>query len=496
MKINFSLLHWNLRHKIILHVIVVGALAAVLLSYIYISTQNNIIKNFSMQKSMTVGSMIECNLVSQMQQMHENKIKPILQSIITQNNVKRLRILDLQGKILHSSGQEKTGTSLTKNEKDKIVALFADLNQETRYSLKPVSNSQSFLAIENKTECHTCHSPENKINGILEITLDDTATKTILRRNQLKGIIITVIALVTLTFIILRLFEKIINRPLSQLKEIMKNVQEGNLGSQIQLSKNDEIGSLSQSFNTMIKKLREANHKIDELHMNQMEKAGHLASMGELAAGLAHEIKNPIAGIKGALEIIKHKTDPADPQIEIFDEILVQIDKIHNIIQDLLSYSKPKETKKNLVNPHNCILNAIMLAQPQTQNKDIRFQFTRLKDDSQIIMDEDKIQEVMLNLMLNSIAAIEKKGEVSIQLKLINHKILEITVSDNGRGIKAEQLSQIFNPFFTTRKKGTGLGLSICKKIIYEHQGSIKVTSQEQKGTTFIIQLPLKPNDK
>ena len=496
MKINFKLIHWNLRNKIILHVLVVGILAAFILSYIFITTQNNVIEILNMQKSEMVSSMIECNLTYQMLQDADEKIKAILQRLSALSNIDRVRILNLEGQILHSSHSKEEGAFLSANEKKKLTTLFSDFNQKNFFSLKPAFSSQSYLAIENKVECHTCHAPEKKTNGILEIKLDERTTQSLLRRNQLTGIIVALVALIILSYIILRLFEKIINRPLSQLKEIMKNVQEGNLDSLIQPSKNDEIGSLSHSFNTMVEKLHKANHKIDELHQQQMERASHLASMGELAAGLAHEIKNPIAGIKGALEIIKHRTNSDDPQIEIFDEILVQIDKIHNIIQDLLSYSKPKEIKKRPANPNNCIIDAIKLAQPQIQKKDIQIAFARLKDDIQIMMDEDKVQEVMLNLLLNSIAAIERKGEISIQLKIDNNNMLEITVSDDGRGIKAEHLSQVFNPFFTTRKKGTGLGLSICKKIIDAHQGSIQVTSQEEKGTTFIIQVPIRQSEQ
>lgn len=494
MKINFKLTHWNLRNKIILHVLVVGFLTALVLSYIFITTQSNVIDILNKHRSEMVSSMIECNLTYQMQQEAGKKIKTILERLTALSNIELVRILNSEGQILHSSNDQEKGTYVPAQERKRISTFFSDHEQKGFFTYQPPSSSQSYLAIENKSECHTCHNPDMKINGVLEINLDDSTAQSMLRKNQLNGIIVAAAALIILSYIILRLFEKIINRPLSQLKALMKNVQEGDLDTHIQPLKHDEIGSLSQSFNTMIKKLREANHKIDELHKHQMEKAGHLASMGELAAGLAHEIKNPLAGIKGALEIIKHRADPADPKIEIFDEILAQIDKIHNIIQDLLSYSKPKEIKKQLVNPNYCIRNAIKLAEPQTQNKDIRFHFTPLEDDVQVMMDEDKIQEVLLNLMLNSIAAIQDSGEVFLQANLIDQNILEIKVSDNGRGIKAEFLSQIFNPFFTTRKKGTGLGLSICKKIIEEHQGTIRVTSQEKTGTAFIVQVPVQPH--
>jgi hypothetical protein len=271
----------------------------------------------------------------------------------------------------------------------------------------------------------------------------------------------------------------------------MKQVQGGNLHVQLKPLKNDDIGDLTQSFNIMVANLRLAKQQIEELHSKELERAGHLASMGELAAGLAHEIKNPIAGIKGALEVITQRTDPADPQKEIFTEILHQTDRIYNIVQDLLSYARPKEVNLKPTDPSECIQRAVHLAQSQTQDKDIRFHFEKSKEEMQILSDESKIQEVFLNLLINSIAAIEEKGEISIGLNQKNDRWLEIAIRDDGKGIKTEHLTQVFNPFFTTRRRGTGLGLSICKKIIEAHKGSIDVQSEEGKGTVFTIRLPL-----
>jgi signal transduction histidine kinase len=275
----------------------------------------------------------------------------------------------------------------------------------------------------------------------------------------------------------------------------MKKVQEGNLNIQIQPKKNDDIGSLSHHFNTMVNNLREANLKIEELHNQQIEKAGHLASIGELAAGLAHEIKNPIAGIKGSLEIIIDRTNSTDPMREIFIEILAQIERIYNIVQDLLTYAKPKALHLKPAHPDACIQAALKLAESQTQNKKIRFHCSGLSKESTIFCDEDKLQEVIVNLLINSIAAIEREGKIAIDLNLQEEKEMVLTISDTGKGIKKEHLEKIFHPFFTTRAKGTGLGLSICKQLIEAHHGHLNVESIEGKGTFFTIRLPIKPQD-
>jgi signal transduction histidine kinase len=323
------------------------------------------------------------------------------------------------------------------------------------------------------------------------VNIDYDMASSLLKKSQLQGIIIAFLALATLSFIIIRLFERLVNRPISRLKDEMKKIQGGNLNIKLHPLKNDEIGNLTKSFDVMVRKLREANNQIEELFNKQMEKAEHLASFGEVAAGFAHEIKNPIAGIKGALEVINQGTDDSDVKKEIFTEMLIQIEKINQIVQDLLSYAKPKEMHMRIINPNECVENAIKLAKPQINSKEITFRFKGLENNTLAHIDPDKIQEVMLNLLLNSISAIKEKGNIAIELDKRNKKELEIKYSDDGAGIKKEHLPQIFIPFFTTKNIGTGLGLSICKKIIEAHNGSIEVKSEEGKGTFFAIQLPV-----
>jgi len=482
---------WSLKNKIILHVFVIGMITAIILVYIYIGTQRNIIQAMSQQKAELVGAMIEKSLLPAMTEGKLEEVQSTIQETASSGDIKKIRILSPEGKILRSSIQDEIGMLSEVSTQNKVEELFSSKTQSSVIFIKPKSTMQSFRLIENRKECFGCHSSQQKINGILEVNIDYTAASSLLKKSQIKGILLAVISVSLLTFIIYRLFGKLINRPISRLKDNMKKVQEGDLSIQFPIKKYDEIGNLANNFNIMVKKLRDANHKIESLHNQQMEKAEHLASIGELAAGLAHEIKNPIAGMKGALEIISQKIDPSDPKKEIFTEILLQIEKIHNIIQDLLSYAKPKEMNFSMVNPNECIENAIRLANPQINSKDIRFHFDGLPNNTLTCIDADKIQELMLNFMLNSISAIDKEGQINIDLIKKNNKELEIIFSDDGTGIKKEHLHKIFNPFFTTKSRGTGLGLSICKKIIDAHKGSVEVRSKKGEGTIFYIRLPV-----
>jgi len=344
------------------------------------NTQSSIIHKISQQKAELVGSMIEKSISSYMKAGNIETVQTTLREISSSADIKKIRIINHEGKISHSS-EDDVGNTVEQGTLEKMREFLVNKDQTNIIFEMPKSTILGLRKIENRKECFGCHSAQEKIDSILEVDIDHSGAAVLLQKNQIKGIVIALAALAVLSFVILRLFEKLINQPISQLKEKMKRVQEGNLDIQFSPLKNDEIGSLAKNFNSMVNDMKKANQKIEELFSRQMEKAEHLASIGELAAGLAHEIKNPIAGMKGALEIINQKTDSSDPKKEIFSEILVQIDKINNVIHDLLSYAKPKEMSISLVNPDDAIQNAIKFAQTQISNKEIDIRFKGLEND-------------------------------------------------------------------------------------------------------------------
>jgi signal transduction histidine kinase len=493
MKSEFKPINWKLKHKVIFHVFVIGLISGFGLTALYVNAEKDLIETLAEQKTELVGYMIDCNVRHQMMKGDTEAIPINLERLTQASTIDRLRILDLDGNILSSSLRKEIGTALPPEERKVVFQLFSDPDQEDLFTIKPVSGIKSYIALENRPECTGCHTDDARFNGILEVNLDESLEMRLLDRKRNQGILIALTTLALLTFVIFRLYARVINRPLLLLKESMRKVEEGNLDIRLEARKLDEFGDLSKSFSAMVEKLKQANQKIEELHNRQIEKAGHLASLGELAAGLAHEIKNPIAGIKGSLEIIRDRTPDDDPQREIFSEILRQTEKIYHIIQDLLDYAKPRELAMQQVDPNACVREAIHMAKAQTQDKNIRFGFSELEREVMVTCDSDKLQGVILNLLLNSIAFIDTAGEIDIRLDMRPDDTLELRISDTGAGIKAEHLEKIFQPFFTTRKQGTGLGLSICRQIVEAHDGEISIQSTVGKGTTVTLTLPLGP---
>jgi len=481
--------NWNLRSKVLLHIVVFGVFAAIILTFIYIGTEKRLIRATSRQKAQIVSSLVNASLFRAMEAGHQMDVQSIMEQIASSTAIQKIRIFSPQGKILRSTQQDEAGAPLEGPIQDRL-AEFLSRNIPSEISMVKVKSlAQSFSLIENKKECLTCHAASDKITGILEVEVDNSEAESMLRKNQWKGIALALGSLSILTFVILRLFERIINSPISQLQKQLESYQVGRLAPLPAAVKNDEIGSLVQSFHLMVTRLEDAHRKIQELYNERIQKAEHLASFGELAAGLLHDIKNPLSGIRGAVEIINQKTTPSNPQKEIFGEVLVQIDKIITILQNALDYAKPSAANFRFVNPNVCAENAIRLARTQMNGKEITFCFEGLGPRSQVYLDPDKILDVLLNLILNSISAIQKKGQIEIRMQQGPDRRLQIQVSDDGHGIPAAHRDQIFNPFFSTKKGGTGLGLSISKKIIETHGGSIRVESQVGKGTTFFIEI-------
>jgi signal transduction histidine kinase len=487
-----SIRNWTLRAKVIFHVLILGALSAGILTVLYMTTQRGVIYALIQREAELVGSLTKSSVffLKKCGRIEDTQAE-IHELAATTRGIRSIRVLTIEGKIFASTRVEEKSTVLPAEDRTTIRTMIADKTARRTIFSKPQHTIRSFMLVENEPECYSCHAAERRINGLLEVEFDYREASDLLWKSQLKGIILAVLSLGVLTFIILRLFERLINRPISLLKDKMKKVQDGDLTVRLNPQKNDEIGSLTASFNLMVEKLKEANRKIEALYNQRIERAEHLAAFGELAAGLAHEVKNPLSGMKGALEIISQNAIVTDPQREIFQEMLVQIDKIINVIQDFLSYARPKPPHFSRVAPSLFVENAVRLAKTQLHGKDIRFHFHPLKQDVRICLDADRLQEVILNLLLNSISAIDKEGNILIFLKVVAKRALFIFLADEGCGIKESQLSQIFNPFFSTKKEGTGLGLSICKKTIDAHGGTISVRSREGKGTTFTIRLPL-----
>lgn len=282
----------------------------------------------------------------------------------------------------------------------------------------------------------------------------------------------------------------LIQRPMVELQEKMANVSEGELDVAVSFSgRNDEIGDLGRNFNHMMQQLRESREEIERLHRTQMSRAEHMATLGELATGLAHEIRNPLAGIAGVIEIVGRDLPSTSPARAVVKDVRQEIGRINRTLTDLLETARPHPPQIRQSNLNTTVEHAVMLARQQVLSKPIRIELQKAPDLPEVDHDSDQIHQVLLNLLLNAVQAMDGEGTVRVEIgSQESHAVL--VVSDTGRGIPPQHLANIFRPFYTTKGNGTGLGLSLARRIVEEHHGRIEVSSVVGSGSKFTVLLP------
>jgi signal transduction histidine kinase len=282
----------------------------------------------------------------------------------------------------------------------------------------------------------------------------------------------------------------LVQRPMVELQEKIAQVSEGDLNVAVSFfRRNDEIGDLGRNFNHMMQQLRESRAEIELLHRTQMSRAEHLATLGELATGLAHEIRNPLAGIAGVIEIVARDLPSTSPARAVIKDVRQEIAQINRIVTDLLETARPHPPHIRLSNLNTTVEHAVMLARQQVLSKPIKIELQKSPDLPEVEHDSDQIHQVVLNLLLNAVQATEGAGTVRVEISS-QDGCASVVVSDTGRGIQPQHIPNIFRPFYTTKGNGTGLGLSLARRIVEEHHGRIEVSSAVGKGSKFTVFLP------
>jgi signal transduction histidine kinase len=268
-----------------------------------------------------------------------------------------------------------------------------------------------------------------------------------------------------------------IEKPIRELRDAFHQVVDGDLGSHVEPAANDEIGELAMSFNTMVGELRK-NRTREELSQRREK----LAALGQLAAGVAHEIKNPLNAIGLTVEHLRdqEKNSPARPYLETIQDEIRRLDKTTN---NFLQYVRDEELKRERSDMHRLLDEILALYERELVAKEIvvHRNYHGQWDEE---IDKERLQTAIVNLLVNAIAAMEKAGELSISTDPIRR---ELRLGDTGHGISKEKLPHIFDLYYTSKASGTGLGLPTADKIIRAHGASLQIESTAGLGTSVII---------
>jgi signal transduction histidine kinase len=262
-------------------------------------------------------------------------------------------------------------------------------------------------------------------------------------------------------------------------------------------------GVLSQMERNQRMRYEEALQRLDESHRKlkeqtdvlfqteeQLRRADRLSALGELSAGMAHEIRNPLGSIKGAVEILKDDYSPDEAKYEFVQILLKETDRLNIIVQEFLGFARPKQPEFQPADVNETIESVLTLTAQEARRAGVRVEKKLDGSIGKRNLDAGLLKQAFLNIVLNAIQAMPKGGALTVESGL-RDGMVEVKIADTGTGIPEENRKKLFSPFFTTKKNGTGLGLAITYRIIENHRGRIDVASEPGRGTTFTVKIPV-----
>jgi two-component system NtrC family sensor kinase len=433
---------------------------------------------------------------------HRENVHRIIDTIGRQEGIDRVRIFNKEGIIIYSPDTALEGTMVDKRAQACHICHSADsplerLPQEDRTRIFEGPGGDRHLGIVNpiynetscwQSSCHA-HSREQKVLGVLDVTMSLAVVDHEIARNGRRALGSMATAIIGVSSIIWLFFHYLVGKPVNELLEATERVAEGDLDTKIAVRRNDEMGRLGCSFNEMTRRLAEAQAQIYQ--------SSKLASIGRLAAGVAHEINNPLTGVLTYSSFLLKRTD--DPETrEDLETIVRETKRCREIVRGLLDFSRQAPARKVSVDCNEVVRRSLDIVENQLAVKNVVVTTTLHESLPPVTADLNQLTQVLINLLVNAADAMESDGG-DIFLSTSLHEVegqrrIEIKIADTGSGIPEAHLEQIFEPFFTTKaNKGTGLGLAVVWGIIAEHGGAIRVDSKEGLGATFTIHLPLRP---
>jgi two-component system NtrC family sensor kinase len=335
---------------------------------------------------------------------------------------------------------------------------------------------------------------KNKIIGILYVgILEDKFTD--MKKETVWVLLGITTAGLIVAFLISYLLAGSITRPVIELGRAAQKLADGDLDQKVNIKSGKEIKKLGNAFNCMIEAIKERDEQLKERTKEIVGRSERLAMIGQLAAGVAHEINNPLGSIIIFSHILLEEPEIKGLDRKNLEKIVKESTRCKEIVKGLLDFARQTEPETRLADINAVLKSTLSLVEKQTFFQNIQITTRITPDLPPIEIDTTQVQQVFMNIIINAAEAMDGKGELSMSTRLsADNRFVEIEFIDSGCGISRENLKRIFEPFFTTKEvgHGTGLGLAISYGLIEKHKGSIDVQSVLGKGTTFIIKLPIK----
>jgi signal transduction histidine kinase len=434
-------------------------------------------------------STVERSIYNSMRIGNSEDVQAILEMVGRGHQLHSIRIFHPDGTILKSAKAWEIGTRASSYD----LSLFINNRSEGIFRVDGEEVLGMVKPIVSDERCYRCHGIGRKVLGVLNLHFSlDSATEKLAETStvfMLSTAVLIALLSAGVSFILLRF----VRTPIQTMAAKMEEVEAGDLSVRLSPRYQDEIGSLMRSFNSMVVNMEKAKKELEYCHYQQMERADRLASVGEMATGIAHEIKNPLAGISGAISVLADDFAEGDPRKEIIRQILEQIARLDKTSTDLLFFGRPGKPEFSHVNINALINNTLFFVAQHPEARNIHRVKELTRDLPPVLVDEKQIQQVLFNIIINAVQAMPEGGTLTVlteSRKEGGQEFVRVLICDTGKGIPPESLEKIFVPFYTTKTQGTGLGLPICKTLTQQNGGTLSVASRLGEGTTFIIELP------
>ena len=522
---------WNsLRFKVGFYLVI--ALTVAVLIFTLLVIRNN--REELLQQVISHGAQLSGVVIKStrfaMLQNKPSQVSQIIQDVGAQQDIEKVRILSKTGTIIHSSQKDEIGTQVDQ-EAESCLACHLDEKslQESpeigrpRFFTDPDGRRMlgSTAVIRNDPTCATAschkHTEDQAVLGVLDIIYPLSTIEQTLRSNTYTIIGLSLGFIILAGLLVSYLVNRMVYLPLRDLEDGAARLADGDLEQVIPVRSGDEFGQLAASFNSMTGALRKSHVDLEdwgrtlenkvkeathELHNAQAETARSekLASVGLLAAGIAHELNNPLTGVLTFSHLVRKNMPDGSRDAEDLDLVIRETKRCATIIRRLLNFSREKTPEKSFSDLNKLIEETTHLIEQPAHVENIEI-ITDLDEQLPAVwLDENLIKQVIMNMLVNAQHAIEGAGNITIKTRFhpaqpgaTSGSMAEITISDTGCGISTNDLQRIFDPFFTTKGvgKGTGLGLSVSHGTVKAHGGVIEVESIVGQGTEFRIYLPI-----
>ena len=526
----------TLKFTIVLYLAVALSLAMLVFTVLVVKHQRDALLAEAVSHVAQISEVIKRSTRFAMLANRPAYVDSIIQDVGSQGSIEKVRVLSKDGTIIHSTYFPEIGQKVDRKAEACVLchrsdAALEQVPQSQRTRIFATAEGRRMLGsmdvIRNEPSCYSAnchvHSKTQSVLGVLDIVYSLDEIDRTMQMNAITMAAYSIGFIIIASLFVGFFVHRLIYLPLKDLETGAKQLSSGNLEQMIPVRGEDEFGRLASSFNAMTValrnsqlELREWGHTLEqkvekrtqELRIAEAESARteKLASVGLLAAGIAHELNNPLTGVLTFTTLLRKKMPDGSMDAEDLDLVIRETKRCAAIIRRLLDFAREKTPEKKFTDLNQVIEDTVRIIERPASFRDVEIATELDRELPQVWVDADLIKQVVMNILVNAQHAIEHEGSITVRTRRLAEArspepgeatvpMVEIAIIDTGCGIPEKNLKRIFDPFFTSKEvgKGTGLGLSVSHGIIRSHGGSIEVESTVGKGSAFRIYLPLNP---